>query len=550
MIRKLQRNWDFYTTELEFRMRFIDIAEKYNHNTAGDIIAAKKDNQIVSLNSEAVDTGNYEFIDTSSLEGIRIYRNTLKFVLVKAVADLFPGCRLKIHYSINKASFCEIVSRSIGKEDVNKIRKRMKSLISKKFPIEKHVFEIDHAAKVLGHSNRHDLLNLLSNDDKTNVTLYSLEGVFDYFHGIMAPDTGYVDLFELRHFHDGFLLFYPTRFEPGKVPEWKGQEKLANAFEEIRLWGEAIGVDNINDLNLINQNGGIGGIIRISEALQEKKIGYIADEIKAKHKNFVFIAGPSSSGKTTFAKRLAIHLRAVGLKAHPISMDNYYKGRDIPQDIYGKRDYEIPEALDIEKFNEDMLSLQKQGFARIPDYNFASETIKGYQDLYIDDSGVVIVEGIHGINPIFSKSVDSVGRERVHKLYISALTSINIDDHNRLSTTDARLFRRLVRDFRYRNSSAERTLGMWADVRYGEDKYIFPYQEEADEIFNSTLIYEHGVLKKYAVPILALVDKESIYYSEARRLLTILSYFTETDDTEIPNTSIIREFIGGSVLQY
>jgi len=543
----MQLNLGFCITGLVFNMRFVEIADKYNHNTAGDIIAVIKDNQIVSLNSETGDTENFEFIDTSSLEGIRIYRNTLKFVLVKAVAGLFPGSRLKIHYSINKGSFCQIIGRSVGVEDVNKIRKRMKSLIKKRYPIEKHEFDIELAAKVLGHSNRYDLLDLLSGDDKSKVTLYSLEGVFDYFHGIMAPDTGYVDLFELRHFHDGFLLFYPTRFEPGKLPVWNGQDKLERAFEEVRLWGEAIGVDNINDLNQLTLNGEIGGIIRISEALQEKKIGYIADEIKEKHKNFVFISGPSSSGKTTFAKRLAIHLGAVGLKAHPISMDNYYRGSDVPRDIYGKKDYEIPESLDIEKFNEDMNSLQKNGFANIPDYDFATETRKRYRDLFIDNTGVVIVEGIHGINPTFSKGID---RERVHKLYISALTSINIDDHNRLSTTDARLFRRLVRDFKYRNSSAERTLGMWAGVRYGEDKYIFPYQEEADEIFNSTLIYEHGVLKKYAVPILSLVEKESVYYSEARRLLNILSYFTEVDDTEVPNTSILREFIGGSVLQY
>lgn len=547
MILKMQLNMGFCIMGLVFSMKFIDIADKYNHNTAGDIIAVKKDNQIVNLNTEVGSSENFEFIDTSSLEGIRIYRNTLKFVLVKAVAGLFPGCRLKIHYSINKGSFCQIIGRSIGIEDVNKIRKRMKSLIKKRYPIEKHEFDIDLAVKVLGNSNRDDLINLLTGEDKTKITLYSLEGVFDYFHGIMAPDTGYVDLFELRHFHDGFLLFYPSRFDPGRLPEWNGQDKLEKAFEEVRLWGEAIGVDNIYDLNQLTRNGEIGGIIRISEALQEKKIGYIADEIKGKHKNFVFISGPSSSGKTTFAKRLAIHLRAVGLKAHPISMDNYYRGNDVPRDIYGKKDYESPEALDIEKFNEDMNSLQINGFARIPDYDFATEARKGYQELFIDDTGVVIVEGIHGINPAISKGVD---RERVHKLYISALTSINIDDHNRLSTTDARLFRRLVRDFKYRNASAERTLGMWADVRFGEDKYIFPYQEEADEIFNSTLIYEHGVLKKYAVPILSVIDKDSVYYAEAQRLLRILSYFIEADDAEVPNTSILREFIGGSVLQY
>ncbi len=528
-------------------MRFIEIAEKYNKNTAGDIIAAKRNNQIVSLLEDVGDSANYEFVDTASLDGIRIYRNTLKFLLVKAVAGLFPNNRLKIHYSINKGSFCELMGRSIGKEDVNKIRKSMRNLVKKRHPIERHEFGIEHAAKVLGHTNRNDLLNVLAQNDDSKVVLYSLEGVFDYFHGIMAPNTGYVDLFELRHFHNGFLLFYPTRFDPGKLPEWKNQDKLTNAFEEFRRWGEAIGVDSISDINNIAEKGEIGDIIRISEALQEKKIGYIADEIKEKRKNFIFIAGPSSSGKTTFARRLAIHLRAVGLKAHPISMDDYYRGKEVPLDLYGKKDYETPDAFDIEKFNDDMKSLQEYGYAEIPKYDFATERRNSYRDLSIDESGVVIVEGIHGINPAFSKSVDS---KRVHKLYISALTSINIDDHNRLSTTDARFFRRLVRDFKYRGASAERTLSMWADVRKGEDKYIFPYQEEADEIFNSTLIYEHGVLKKFAVPILRNIDEDSIYLSEAKRLLVILSYFTEVEDEEIPNTSLIREFIGGSVLRY
>ena len=320
-------------------MRFIDIADKYNISTAWDIIAAKKDNQIVNLLEEVGDSENYEFIDTSSLDGIRIYRKTLKFVLVKAIASLFPNNRLKIHYSVNKGSFCELIGRSIGHEDVNKIRKRMKYLVNKRLPIERNEFSINHAAKILGHINRNDLLDILSNGTEQKVTLYSIEGTYDYFHGIMAPDTGYVDLFELRHFHNGFLLFYPTRFDPGSLPEWHVQEKLTRAFEEFRQWGDAIGVDSISDINKITEKGEIGDIIRIAEALQEKKIGYIADEIKAKKKSFVFIAGPSSSGKTTFAKRLAIHLRAVGLKAHPISLDDYYKGREVPLNLYGKRDY-------------------------------------------------------------------------------------------------------------------------------------------------------------------------------------------------------------------
>ncbi|MFO7611250.1 MAG: nucleoside kinase [Clostridia bacterium] len=528
-------------------MKFVDLAEKYNLNTAGDIIAVKKNNIITSLDEPADDEDEFEFIDTSSLEGIRIYKNTLKFVLVKAVSDLFPGTRLKIHYSVNNGSFCELAGRNVGKEEVNRIRKRMKYIINRRLLIEKNVYETWHAAKILEHINRTDLLEVLSANDSGRIMLYSLEGVFDYFHGLLAPDTGYVDLFELRHFHNGFLMFYPTRFNPGALPKWKTQKKLARAFEEIRRWGDAIGVDNISDLNALAQNGGMNDIIRVSEALHEKKIGYIADEIKRKGKNFVFISGPSSSGKTTFAKRLEVHLKAVGLKAHLISLDDYYKGGNIPLDILGKKDYESPGAFDIVKFNEDLHSLQFIGRAEIPVYDFATESRKRHRRLDMDLNGVVIVEGIHGNNPAFSTGVD---RQRIHKLYISALTSVSIDDHNRLSTTDARLFRRLVRDYKYRGASAERTLGMWEDVRKGEDLHIFPFQEEADEIFNSTLIYEHSVLKKYAEPILMEVGQGSEYYTLARRLLVILSYFKEADDAEIPGNSLLREFIGGSVFDY
>ena len=528
-------------------MKLIEAAAKYNSSTAGDIIAAKVNNKIVRLDEEVPSGENYEFIDTASLEGIRIYRSTLRFVLVKAVADLFPADRLRIHYSVNKGGYCQLEGRNIGAEDVNKIRRRMRQIISKRLPIERHEYDLKRARLILENTNRTDLLDVLAGAGNDRVVLYSLEGVFDYFHEILAPDTGYVDIFEIKHFHEGFLLFYPTRFHPGKLPEFNEQFKLTEAFEEFRLWGNAIGVDNVHDLNQLAMNGEMGDIIRISEALQEKKIGYIADRIRDQGRRFVFISGPSSSGKTTFAKRLAIHLRAVGLHAHPISLDDYYKGNEVPRDILGKKDYETPDAFDIVKFRADMVSLQDTGHALIPVYDFATESRKDYRSLTIDESGVIIVEGIHGINPDFT---EGVMRKNSYKLYISALTSINIDDHNCLSTTDARLIRRLVRDFKYRGSSAERTLGMWPDVRRGEDSYIFPYQEEADEIFNSALIYELSVLKKYAEPILREVGQESIYYSSAVRLLTILSYFREADDKEIPNTSLIREFIGGSVLKY
>lgn len=528
-------------------MKYIDLAEKFNKSTAGDIIGVKVENELRSLDETVKEGATYEFIDTSTLEGIRIYRDTLKFVLVKAVRDLFPEERLRIRYSVNKGAFCQIIGRTAGEDEIGRIKARMRYLVNGKFAIGKNEYDVEQAEKIVCRSGRKDLAAIFRMHPDRKVTLYSLGGVHDYFHGILAPHTGYVDIFDLKAIPNGFILLYPTRFNPGALPEWKEQKKLAGAFEEFRVWGEAIGVDTIGDLNEIVKKGELGEIIRISEALQEKKIGYIADEIKRDGKSFVFIAGPSSSGKTTFSKRLSIHLRAVGLKAHPISLDSYYKGSGIPVNINGDKDYEAPEALDIERFNSDMHSLQEQGFAQIPVYDFHTESRKGFRELVMEKEGVVIVEGIHGINPRFSVGVD---RDKAHKLYISALTSVNLDDHNRLSTTDARLFRRIVRDFRYRGSSAERTLGMWNDVRRGEDRYIFPFQEEADEIFNSALIYEHNIIRKYAVPILEQVPEDSEFGYLAERLLGVLMFFVEADDSEIPNTSILREFIGGSVLDY
>ncbi len=528
-------------------MKYIDLAEKYNQNTAGDIIGVKVNNELKSLDEAFKEGEDFEFIDTTTLEGIRIYRDTLKFILVKAVRDLFPDSSLRIRYSVNKGAFCQIVGKNTDEDDINRIRDRMEYLVKGRYPIKKDEYDIEQAIKIVCNSGRDDLKSIFRMKPDENVILYSLGGVYDYFHGILAPDTGYADIFDLKNLPNGFLLLYPTRFNPGTLPEWKEQKKLAAAFEEFRLWGQVIGVDTIGDLNKIVQKGELGDIIRISEALQEKKIGYIADRIKKDGKSFIFIAGPSSSGKTTFSKRLSIHLRAVGLKAHPISLDSYYRGSGIPLNVNGDKDYEAPEALDMDRFNRDMHSLQEEGAADIPVYDFHTESRKSYRRMVMEEEGVVIVEGIHGINPRFSLGVD---KRKAHKLYISALTSINMDDHNRLSTTDARLFRRIVRDFRYRGASAERTLGMWNDVRRGEDRYIFPFQEEADEIFNSALIYEHNILRKYAVPILEQVPEESEYSYLAKRLMDVLLFFVEAEDSEIPNTSILREFIGGSVLEY
>ena len=528
-------------------MNLIERAKKYEKTMAAKVVAAKVNNIIVDLNYTPKENDKVELIDISTIEGIRVYRNTLKYVLIKAVDDIFAEGRVKIKYSINKGGYCELINRKANIETLHKIKKRMKKIIKLKLPIEKHEYTKEIAKKILLQSKRENRTKMLDKINSDTVVLYSLNGVFDYFYGVLTPDTSYVDIFDLKLYEEGFILLFPSRFNPGELPTYRNQKSLAKVFKEYKEWGNILGVDNITDINNIVKTDGIKDLILISEGLQEKKIAYISDNIKRNKKKFVFIAGPSSSGKTTFAHRLLIQLKANGLNGNIISLDNYYKGKGkIPYDINGKLDYEAIEGLDLLLLYRNVKELSDSNHTDIPIYDFKSESVKGYRSIFTNDNSVTIFEGIHGLNPLIYEHMDEAF---IHKIYISALTSINIDEHNRLPSTDTRLIRRIVRDFRYRNAAASRTLSMWESVRRGEDKSIFPFQDSCDDIFNSSLIYEHGVLKKYAVNILKKVSANEEQYSKAQRLIELLMAFEDIDNKSIVITSILREFIGESVFR-
>ncbi|MBN2853286.1 MAG: nucleoside kinase [Clostridia bacterium] len=522
-------------------------ANKYQGTMAAKVVAAKVNNLVVDLNYPVRDNDRIELIDISSIEGIRVYRNTLNYVLIKAVDELFDHVKIKINYSMNKGGYCQLEGIKIDKHVLKRIRGKMNEIIALKLPIEKNEFSKEEAKTILCRNHREDRVKMLEYIKGDTVTLYHLNGVYDYFYGVLAIDTSYVDIFDLKLYDEGFILLFPDRFNPGKLPEFKDQLSLSKVFKEYKEWGKILGVDNIVDINNIVSAGEIMQLILISEALQEKKIAYIADNIKTRHKKFVFIAGPSSSGKTTFANRLLIQLKANGLNGTIISLDNYYRGfGKIPYDINGELDYESILGLDLDLLRKNVLELMNTGKTEIPVYDFTEEKVIRFNPVDINEQSIIVFEGIHGLNPMIYENMDE---HLIHKIYISALTSINIDDHNRFSSTDTRLIRRIVRDFNYRSASASRTLKMWPSVRRGEDKSIFPFQDGADDVFNSSLIYEHGVLKKYALKVLQNVDINDEYYSEAKRLAEILQYFEDIDDSKICISSILREFIGGTVFQ-
>lgn len=379
------------------------------------------------------------------------------------------------------------------------------------------------------------------------VNLYQLGELKNYFYGYMVPSTGYLKIFRLINHTPGFILQFPTIKTPEKLSEYEPLSKLFQVFMEYKAWGRIMRVDTVGALNDVIAEQGIGGLIRISEALHEKKIAHIADMIAEKRDSIgvILIAGPSSSGKTTFAQRLSIQLRVNGMSPHAISIDDYFVDREYtPRDENGEYDFEALEAIDVKLFNENLTSLLNGEIVSIPSFNFKTgkREYKG-RKIKMDVNDVLIIEGIHGLN---EKLTADVPRENKFKIYISALTQLNVDDHNRIPTTDTRLLRRMIRDNQYRGTNAERTMELWPSVRRGEEKNIFPYQEEADVMFNSALIYELAVLKQYAEPLLFKVDPKSKYYSEAKRLFKFLDYFLGVSSEVVPQNSIIREFIGGS----
>lgn len=526
----------------------LELSREYGRFYKSLIIAARVDNDVRELGYHIEEDCRVAFIDLTDEDGIRIYRRSLYFTLIKAVNDLYPDRKVVINNSLSKGLFCEITGeKALEENDVKCIEARMREIILLKIPFIKRTLPLEEAKKIFYENGRIDRFHAIEYRNKSHVTIYSCDGYDDYFYGYMAPDTGYVNMFSLIFHPPGLVMMFPEKANPDKLPEFREYKKLFNIFYEYKRWGHILGVDNVGALNDMIMAGQVSDLVRIGEALHEKKIARIADMIanSRSRKRIVLISGPSSSGKTTFAQRLSTQLRVNGLKPVTISLDNYFVDRDeTPKDENGEFDFEALEAIDVKLFNRQLKELINGFEVEMPVFNFPNGTREPVgKKMKINDDNIMVIEGIHGLN---EKLTSSIPKKSKFKIYVSALTSMNIDDHNRIPTTDTRIIRRIVRDNLYRGSSAVNTIKRWPSVRRGEERNIFPYQEDADVMFNSSLMYELSVLKAYAEPLLAEIDNSHAEYSEAKRLLEFLSYFLPIECSEIPMNSIIREFIGGS----
>ena len=482
------------------------------------------------------------------MDNIRNNSRTLQFIFIKAVLDLYKDAIVTMEHSIGKWVFGEIHKKEpLTEQEVNNIKQEMQKLIDKNYPIKRIKVKREEAIKIFQNYGMTDKVKLLQQTGFKVVTLYELDGRYDYFYGPMWESTGVIKNFDVKFYNGGFILGYPTDENLMVVNKFVEQRKLTNIFRETEKWLNILGIGEVGSLNEKISNGELIDLIMISEALHEEKIAQISDMINEKKEiKAVFVAGPSSSGKTTFANRLAIQLKVNGLNPIPISLDNYFVNReDTPKDENGEYDFESIKSIDVKFFKDQMKELFEGKEVEIPIFNF----LTGYREksgskVKMPKNGILIIEGIHGLNPILTSSLDE---NNIFKIYISALTQLNLDNHNRISTADVRRVRRIVRDSLSRGKNAEETLLMWPSIKKGEEKNIFVYQEEADVMFNSTLVYELCVLKKKALEELDKVGADSSVYDEVKRLKAFLGFFDEIDKGLVPENSILREFIGGSI---
>jgi len=531
------------------------IIEDQNITLNKPILGAFVNNKVRELDYTVFKPKVVEFFDLESIEGQKMYQRSLCFLLTKALFDVDKNLKITIDHSISKGFYCELSTLDNkdfkpNEELVNKIKTRMKQLVDVKLPISRKEVLTDKAVEIFKSQGLTERVQLLEDRGRFFSSVFSIDGFQDYYTSYLVSNTKYLTVFDLVLYYDGLLLRFPTDFKTMEISPIEKQQKLFDVFREYKSWGKLLGINTVDSLNRAVKAGHEGIVIKVAEALHEKKIAQIADLIKQREGiRLVLIAGPSSSGKTTTSKRLCVQLMVAGLKPVQISLDNYFVDREkTPRDEKGEYDFEALEAVDYQQFNKDILDLSAGKRVEMPFYNFhtGKREYRG-EFLTADDKTVFVVEGIHGLNPTMSQMIP---KENKFKIYVSALTPIAIDSHNRIATTDNRLLRRIVRDFRYRHYSAQETIKRWPSVRRGENKNIFPFQEEADVMFNSALPYELGVLKVYAEPVLQSVTERMPEYAEAQRLITFLSYFKEFPDEEIPPTSILREFLTGSSFHY
>ncbi|MDU1905663.1 MAG: nucleoside kinase [Dysgonomonas sp.] len=517
------------------------------------IVNCKVNNKTESLDYRLYQPKHIEFVDMSQSSGMRTYVRSLCFILAKAISEVFPNGKMKIEHPISKGYYGKIVGKEkLTDKDIKKIKAVMDNLIKEDIPFVALEDEKDKVVELFRERGFEDKATLLETSESVYSKYYRLGDYFDYFYGYLVPSSGYIFLYDIEPYENGFLLRVPNRNHPVELEPRIEQPKMRKVYSEHLNFLEILGVDNVSDLNKANNIGRMSDIVKVAEALQEKSIADIAEQIAERFKDgvrIVLVSGPSSSGKTTFRKRLEVQLMVNLIKPVGISLDDYFVNRiDTPLDENGDYDYESLYALDLKQFNEDMSRLLNGEQVSLPTYNFTTgqREYKGHE-LQIDENSVIIIEGIHGLNPELTKQIDD---SKKFLVYVSALTTISLDDHNWISTTDNRLIRRIIRDYQYRNYSAIDTISRWDSVRRGEEKWIFPYQENADVMFNSAIMYELAALRKYAEPILIQVPKTAPEFAEANRLLKFLSYFNYINDWEMPPTSLLREFLGGSSFKY
>lgn len=514
---------------------------------------AQVNNKTESLNFRCWQPKDIEFIDYTQLSGLRTYVRSLCHIFSKAVYDIWPTATLNLEHPVSKGYYCVIHNgKNIDLETIEKIKKRMWELIDADLPfLHKSVRTVD-AAVLFRERGMNDKARLIETAGLPYTSYYELEGYINFFYGCLTPSTGYIQLFDLEPYMDGVLLRIPKQTDPMELQPVIKQDKMFEAYKEHLTLQRTVGLDNVGDLNLAIEKGRSQDIILVSEAMQEKQVAKIAEKIADGYKEgirIVLISGPSSSGKTTFCKRLQVQLTTNLLHPVGISLDDYFLNReDTPKDEHGEYDFESLYALDLPYFNKDLKKLLSGEEIELPSFNFETgqRVFKG-KKLKLRENSILVIEGIHALNPELTEFIDDKYKYRV---YVSVLTSISLDNHNWIPTTDNRLLRRIIRDYRFRGYSAEDTINRWPSVRRGEDKWIFPYQENADAMFNSAMLYELAALRKYAEPILAQVPESNKANAEAYRLLRFLRYFNYIPTEELPGTSLLREFLGGGSFKY
>ena len=529
---------------------FAQLAESFQNNFHSPIMVAKQGNHLRELTATVKDNGPVLFYDLTDTDAMRVYARGVSFLMVKAVKELLgSGVSVVIEYSIHKSYYCEINQPDfvVDSAFLNQLKAGMNALVAKDIPIVKRAFSRDEAIRIVKSFGMEDKARLFRYRRASNVNLYELDGLYDYFYGYMPASTGCLKKFELTPYENGFLIHFPDPENPERILPFQSLEKVSSVFMEHMKWCSLMGVNNVADLNDVIADGGFGDLVRVNEALHEKKVAEIADAIHSKidKVKVVLIAGPSSSGKTTFANRLCVQLKVLGIVPHTISLDDYFINRDqIPFDEFGRQDFERVDRLDLELLNSDLNRLINGEAVELPYYNFVTGKREYNGNIaQLEQGGIFVIEGIHGLN---DKLTESILPEHKFKIFICPMTQLHVDDHNHVPTVDCRLIRRIVRDHQFRGRDAAGTIDGWASVVRGEQQYIFPFQENADMIFNSAMLYELAVLKSYIEPLLFSIDEDKPQYADAKRLIKFMGYFLCANADAIPNNSIIKEFIGGS----